>query len=60
MSANRRAQEWRTPYIRLLDAQLLREVPVVSAVLGSVAGLPAVNACMAHFTLMVAGVSHLR
>ena len=29
-------------------------VPVVSAVMGSVAGLPAVNACIAHFNLMVA------
>ena len=41
------------------DAALLSRVPVVSAVLGSVAGLPAVNACMAHFNLMVAGLSHL-
>lgn len=41
------------------DAQLLAVVPVVSAVLGSVAGLPAVNACMAHFNVMVAGTSQL-
>ncbi len=41
------------------DVQLLRAVPVVSAVLGSVAGLPAVNACMAHFNVMVAGTSQL-
>ncbi len=86
MAANRRALEWRVPYIRLLDAaggsvrsfeemgrtylpdgnsftipdvRLLREVPVVSAVLGSVAGLPAVNACIAHFNVMVKGTSQL-
>ena len=86
MAANRRALEWRVPYVRLLDAaggsvrsfeeigrtylpdgnsftwpdvQLLRAVPVVSAVLGSVAGLPAVNACMAHFNVMVKGTSQL-
>ncbi len=84
--ANRRALEWRVPYVRLLDAaggsvrsfadlgrtylpdgnvmsaldvQLLRCVPVVSAVMGSVAGLPAVNACLAHFNLMVRGTSQL-
>lgn len=86
LPANRRALEWRVPYIRLLDAaggsvrsfeeigrtylpdgnvmsapdvQLLRIVPVVSAVLGSVAGLPAVNAPLSHFSLMVKGMSHL-
>jgi len=86
LAANRRALEWRVPYIRLLDAaggsvrsfeemgrtylpdgnvwsaidaRLLRFIPVVSAVLGSVAGLPAVNACMAHFNLMVKGTSQL-
>ena len=42
-----------------IDMDLLRAVPVVSAVMGSVAGLPAVNACMAHFTLMVKGISQL-
>ncbi len=42
-----------------VDARLLSRIPVVSAVLGSVAGLPAVNACMAHFNLMVRGKSHL-
>jgi acetyl-CoA carboxylase carboxyltransferase component len=42
-----------------LDAELLGAVPVVSAVLGSVAGLPAVNACLAHFNLMVRGTGHL-
>jgi methylmalonyl-CoA decarboxylase subunit alpha len=35
--------------------RLLSTVPVVSAVLGSVAGLPAVEACLAHFNLMVRG-----
>jgi acetyl-CoA carboxylase carboxyltransferase component len=86
LASNRRALEWRIPYIRLLDAaggsvrsfeeigrtylpdgnvwsaidtKLLSMVPVVSAVLGSVAGLPAVNACMAHFNVMVKGISHL-
>ena len=42
-----------------IDVDLMRAVPVVSAVMGSVAGLPAVNACMAHFTLMVKGISQL-
>ncbi len=41
------------------DIKLLRAVPVVSAVMGSVAGLPAVQACFAHFSLMVKGTSHL-
>jgi len=86
MAPNRRALEWRVPYVRLLDAaggsvrsfeeigrtylpdgnsftapdvKLLRTVPVVSAVLGSVAGLPAVNACVAHFNVMVKGTSQL-
>ena len=86
LPSNRRALEWRLPYVRLLDAaggsvrsfeemgrtylpdgnamsawdaKLLRVAPVVSAVLGSVAGLPAVNACMAHFNLMVRGTSQL-
>ncbi len=36
-----------------LASELLSEVPVVSAVLGSVAGLPAVQACLAHFNVMV-------
>lgn len=84
--ANRRALEWRVPYVRLLDAAggsvrtfeetgrtylpdgntgtatdvlLLRAVPVVSAVMGSVAGLPAVNACISHFNLMVKDTSQL-
>ena len=42
-----------------VDARLLSEVPVVSAVMGSVAGLPAVNACMAHWNVMVEGTSQL-
>lgn len=42
-----------------LDVELLSRVPVVSAVLGSVAGLPAVNACLAHFNVMVRGTSQL-
>lgn len=37
--------------------RLLHVAPVVSAVMGSVAGLPAVDACMAHFNLMVKGTS---
>jgi acetyl-CoA carboxylase carboxyltransferase component len=86
LPANRRALEWRVPFVRLLDAaggsvrsfeeigrtylpdgnsftwpdiELMRAVPVVSAVLGSVAGLPAVQACMAHFNVMVRGTSQL-
>ena len=42
-----------------IDTDLLRVVPVVSALMGSVAGLPAVAACMSHFTLMVKGISQL-
>ncbi len=38
---------------------LLCNVPVVSAVLGSVAGLPAVEACLSHFSLMVKGISQV-
>ena len=36
-------------------ARLLSKVPVVSAVLGSVAGLPAVESCLAHFNVMIKG-----
>ncbi|MDH3679253.1 MAG: propionyl-CoA carboxylase [Acidimicrobiia bacterium] len=43
----------------LPDVELLNTVPVVSAVLGSVAGLPAVNACMAHWNVMVEGTSQI-
>jgi acetyl-CoA carboxylase carboxyltransferase component len=38
---------------------LLCEVPVVSAALGSVAGLPAVDSCLSHFNLMVKGISQV-
>ena len=41
------------------DVRLLRVAPVVSAVMGSAAGLPAVNACMAHFSLMLRGIGHV-
>ena len=79
------SEEWRLPYIRLLDAtggsvrtfeeigrtyaianvigvqaaRLLGMVPVVSGVLGSVAGIPAVEAPMSHFSVMVKGISQL-
>lgn len=42
-----------------LSAELLQQVPVVSAVLGSVAGLPAVQACLCHFSVMVRGTSQV-
>ena len=42
-----------------IAGQLLGIAPVVSAVMGSVAGLPAVEACMAHFNLMVKDTSQL-
>lgn len=42
-----------------IEVQLLQVAPVVSAVLGSVAGLPAVNACIGHFNVMVEGISQL-
>ena len=42
-----------------VEVELLSMIPVVSAVLGSVAGLPAVQACMAHFNVMVKGISQL-
>ncbi len=41
------------------EVQLLSLVPVVSAVLGSVAGLPAIFAPLSHFSVMVKGISHL-
>ena len=41
------------------EVELLSRVPVVSAVMGSVAGYPAVAACTAHFNLMVRGISQL-
>ena len=42
-----------------VNGQLLNIAPCVSAVLGSVAGLPAVEACMAHWNVMVKGTSQL-
>jgi acetyl-CoA carboxylase carboxyltransferase component len=42
-----------------VDVQILSEIPVVSAVMGSVAGLPAINACLAHFNVMVKDTSQL-
>ena len=42
-----------------ISAELLQHVPVVSAVLGSVAGLPAVQACLCHFNVMVKGTSQV-
>jgi acetyl-CoA carboxylase carboxyltransferase component len=36
-------------------SHLLGIAPVVSAVMGAVAGGPAIEACMAHFNLMVRG-----
>jgi acetyl-CoA carboxylase carboxyltransferase component len=40
-------------------AEMLDTVPVVSAVLGSVAGLPAVQACLCHFNVMVKKTSQV-
>ena len=42
-----------------LSTELLTTVPVVSTVLGSVAGLPAVQACLCHFSVMVKGTSQV-
>ncbi len=42
-----------------VSADLMQRVPVVSAVLGSVAGLPAVQACMCHFNVMVKNTSQV-
>ncbi len=44
---------------RVLDVELLQRVPCVSAVMGSVAGLPAVQAAMCHFNVMVKATSQL-
>jgi acetyl-CoA carboxylase carboxyltransferase component len=41
------------------EVRLLSVVPVVSAVLGSVAGLPAIFGPLSHFSVMVKGISHL-
>ena len=42
-----------------IDVEILSEIPVVSAVMGSVAGLPAINACLSHFNVMVKDSSQL-
>jgi len=42
-----------------LGIELMQLVPVVSAVMGSVAGLPAVQACLCHFNLMVKKTSQV-
>ena len=42
-----------------LSTRLLQRVPVVSAALGSLGGLPAVDACFSHFSVMVKGISQL-
>ncbi len=42
-----------------LAVELLNQVPVVSAVMGSVAGLPAIEACLCHFNVMVKGSSQV-
>ncbi|MCB1646544.1 MAG: hypothetical protein KDI36_13880 [Pseudomonadales bacterium] len=44
---------------RVQEVELLYRSPVVSAVLGSVAGLPAVQACFCHFNVMVKGTSQV-
>jgi acetyl-CoA carboxylase carboxyltransferase component len=41
------------------DVRLLSTAPVVSAVLGSVAGLPAVEVPLAHFSVMVKDIAHV-
>jgi len=48
------ANAWELPAIRLLGI-----APVVSAVMGSVAGLPAIEACLSHFSLMVKETSQI-
>ena len=39
--------------------EMLNYVPVAAAALGAVAGLPAVEACLAHFNVMVKGISQV-
>ncbi|MEE8399392.1 MAG: carboxyl transferase domain-containing protein [Desulfobacterales bacterium] len=39
--------------------KLLCQVPVVAGAMGSVAGLPAVEACLSHFSVMVKGMSQV-
>ena len=41
------------------DVAMLQNVPVAAAVLGSVAGLPAVEAPLSHFSVMVKGISQI-
>jgi acetyl-CoA carboxylase carboxyltransferase component len=41
------------------DAEMLRKIPVVSTLLGSVAGGSAIHACMGHLSIMVKGTSEL-
>jgi acetyl-CoA carboxylase carboxyltransferase component len=42
-----------------VESELLNVAPVVSAVLGSVAGLPAINAVLAHWNVMVRGTAQI-
>jgi acetyl-CoA carboxylase carboxyltransferase component len=42
-----------------VSSEVIQKVPVVSLVLGSVAGLPAVQACLCHFNVMVKGTSQV-
>ena len=42
-----------------ISPKLMQVAPIVSVVMGSVAGLPAVEACLAHFNVMVKGTSQL-
>ena len=44
---------------RTAEVELMQMVPVVSMVLGSVAGLPAVQAAMCHFNVMVKGTTQV-
>jgi acetyl-CoA carboxylase carboxyltransferase component len=43
----------------ITEVTLLQHAPVVSAVMGSVAGLPAIDACLSHFNVMVRGTAQL-
>lgn len=42
-----------------MEVQLLSKVPVASAILGSVAGIHAVVACLGHFNVMVKDISQI-
>ncbi|HJP49955.1 MAG TPA: carboxyl transferase domain-containing protein [Pseudomonadales bacterium] len=44
---------------RVQEVELMQRSPCVSAVLGSVAGLPAVQACFCHFNVMVKSTSQV-